>query len=150
LIDLLTSVAPLFKRLFGRKAFGFGLLSDLVGQSRPRAQGGMLLGWLVLRQDEELRGGLERIAAVAPQAEATVQLYRAFAQMREEIPGLDGVLTDERLAGAQLDPTAADALNSEIAGLRQRDSEPFDAFFAARPEIEQWLAVVSDSSSDHE
>jgi hypothetical protein len=145
LIAVITKIAPLLERLFGRAAFGFGMLARASGEQAPKAQVLMLLGWLMLRDDQVFQAGLQRIAAVFPQAEATVELDRILAQLREEVPVLAPVLTDQRLAAAaQLDAGAATALNSEIAQLRRTNIASFDAFFAAHPEAARWQAVLRD------
>lgn len=152
LIGVITTIAPMFDRLFGRSAFGFGIIARTFDAQTPRAQSFMLLGWLALRQDDALRAGLKRIALVAPQAEATLRLYGVFSQLREEIPALAPVLTDQRLATAQLDASAAETLNSEISRLRQSDPSSFDTFFAAHPEVTGWLTIVDqhhDDDSEH-
>jgi hypothetical protein len=144
LIAVVTKIAPLLERLFGRAAFGFGMLARALGQQAPKAQALMLLGWLMLRDDQGFRAGLQRIAAVFPQAEATVELDGILAQLREQVPALAPVLTDQRLAAAQLDAGAATALNSEIAQVRRTNIASFDAFFAAHPEVARWQAVLHD------
>jgi hypothetical protein len=147
LIAVITAIAPLFERLHGRGAFGLGLTGRLFGVRRPRSQALILLGWLALRTNQSLRAGLEEIGAVAPQAAATEQLYGVISQLRAEVPVLAPVLSDERLAAAQLDESAAIALNSEIAQLREQHTECFDAFFATHPETEQLIAVI-DTNHD--
>ncbi|MGH2869450.1 MAG: hypothetical protein ACRDNK_18045 [Solirubrobacteraceae bacterium] len=142
LIAVVSAVAPLLERLHGRGAFGLGLTGRLFGARHPRSQALILLGWLALRTNESLRAGLEDIIAIAPRAAATVQLYGVISQLRAEVPALASVLSDERLAAAQIDESSAIALNSEIARCRERHTESFDAFFAAHPETEQLIAVI--------
>jgi hypothetical protein len=144
LIELITAVAPLLERVFGRAAFGFGMLGRAVQARTPRMQAFMLIGWLALRSDDTLHAGLQRLVAVAPEAEAMIGLYGVIGQLREEIPALAPVLSDQRLAAAQLDSDAAEALNSEIAQMRRSDPGSFDAFFEAHPEVGPLLGLMEE------
>jgi hypothetical protein len=142
LIGVVTAVAPLLERLHGRGAFGLGMMSRLFGVRNPSSQALILLGWLALRSNDAFRAGLDQITAVAPQATATAQLYGLISQLRQEVAVLAPVLTDERLATAQLDENAAIELNSEIARLREHNTDSFNAFFAAHPEAEDLISVI--------
>ena len=142
LTGVVTAVAPLFERLHGRGAFGLGMIGRLFGVRNPRSQALILLGWLALRSNDTLRAGLEQLAALMPQANATVRLYGVISQLREEVEVLAPVLSDERLAAAQLDENAAIALNSEIARQREHNTDSFNAFFAAHPEAEHLISVI--------
>jgi hypothetical protein len=142
LIDVVTTIGPHFEHLHGRGAFGLGTMARFFAAGSPRYQALILLAWLTLRTNDTLRAGLEKIAAVAPQASATTQLYGVISQLREEVPVLAPVLSDERLAAAQLDENAAIALNAEIARLREDHTESFDAFFRAHPETERLISVI--------
>lgn len=142
LIGVVTAVAPLVERLHGRGAFGLGMMGRLFGASAPRSQALILLGWLALRSNDTLRAGLQEIAAIAPQATATTQLYGVICLLREEVPVLAPILTDDRLAAAQLNESAAIALNSEIARLRADHTDSFDEFFGAHPEVEHLISVI--------
>ena len=142
LVAAVTAIAPLLERLHGRGAFGLGMMGRLVGARNPRSQALILLGWLTLRSNDTLRDGLQQIAAIVPQATATAQLHGVISQLREEVTVLAPVLTDERLAAAQLDEDAAKELNAEITRLREHHTESFDAFFAAHPEAEQLISVI--------
>ena len=151
LIGVVTAIAPLLERLHGRGAFGLGMMGRLFGASDPRSQALILLGWLALRSNDMLRAGLQQIAAIAPQASATAQLYGVISQLREEVAALAPVLTDGRLAAAQLDEDAAKDLNAEITRLREHHAESFNAFFAAHPEADHLISVIEayrDSQSE--
>jgi hypothetical protein len=142
LIGVVTAVAPLLERLHGRGAFGLGMMGRLFGAPRAHSQVLMLLGWLALRTTDTLRAGFEQIAAMAPQAAAAAQLYGLISELRQEVAVLAPVLSDVRLAAAQLDESAAIALNTEIAQLREHHTESFDAFFAVHPEAERLISVI--------
>jgi hypothetical protein len=118
------------------------MMSRLFGVRNPSSQALILLGWLALRSNDAFRAGLDQITAVAPQATATAQLYGLISQLRQEVAVLAPVLTDERLATAQLDENAAIELNSEIARLREHNTDSFNAFFAAHPEAEDLISVI--------
>lgn len=153
LIGVVTTIAPHFEHLHGRGAFGLGTMARFFAAGSPHNQALILLGWLTLRTNDTLRAGLEKITAVAPQAAATTQLYGVICQLREELPVLGPVLTDERLAAAQLDENAAIVLNSEIARLRAEHTDSFNAFFRAHPETEHLISVIEahqDAESDDE
>lgn len=142
LIAVVAAIAPLFERLHGRGAFGLGMIGRLFDVRTAHSQTLILLGWLALRSNDTLRAGLEQIAAIAPQATATTQLYGMISQLREEVAVLAPVLSDERLAAAQLDENAAIALNADIARLREQHTDSFNAFFAAHPEAEHLISVI--------
>jgi hypothetical protein len=145
LAAVLGKIAPLFERLHGRGAFGLGTVTRFVTTKDPQHQMLMLLGWLVLRSSGAVRDGLRQIATVAPQATATAQLYEVIRELRDQVPELTTVLSDRRLAEAQRDKDAADAVNSEIAGLRRENVAAFDEFFAAHPEVNHLIAVIEAS-----
>jgi hypothetical protein len=151
LMAVIGTVAPLFERLFGRAAFGFGLIARTLADPTPRSQAFMLLGWIVLREDEAFREGLQRIAGAEPAASATVKLYDVLAQLRRDVPALAPLLTDERLAAAQRDADAAEALNADIARVRAQNTSELDVFFSTHPESDELIALVDrpeNSASD--
>jgi len=147
LIATVGVAGQLLERLHGRGAFGYGLISRLLGAQSPHSQAIVLLGWLLLRSNGTLRSGLEQIGALAPQAEAAAQLYDLITLLRKEIPALAPVMSDERLAAAQRDESAARELNAGIARLRKADPESFDAFFAAHPETDRLIAVIDTGNN---
>jgi len=56
-LAVITTMAPLFERLFGRAAFGFGTIARMLDLQTPDLQAFMLLAWLALRHDGALRDG---------------------------------------------------------------------------------------------
>jgi hypothetical protein len=139
---LVSTIAPLFERLFGRAAFGFGMIGRAVVAKTARTQAFMLLGWLALREDDGLREGMQRLAGVAPAAQATVRLYDLLSQLRREVPAYGPVLTDRRLAAAQFDDREAARLRADIVRVRQENEADVDAFFASRPEAREIIEIA--------
>jgi hypothetical protein len=142
LIAVVTTITPLLERLHGRGASGFGLISRAFGRRDAHSEVLMLLVWLAARTNQTLRSGLETITALAPQAAATIALDGLISDLRREVSVLAPVLSDERLAAAQRDERAARDLNADIAALRERHMDAFDAFFAAHPETQRLIAVI--------
>ena len=142
LVNVVTAIGPLLERLHGRGAFGLGTMGRLFSLRDARTQALLLLGWLALRSNDALQAGLEQFTSLLPQAAATVQLDGIIAQLREEVVVLAPVLTDERLAAAQVDEHAASELKAEIARLREQNIDGFNAFFAAHPEVDELISVI--------
>ncbi len=147
LLATVMPIAALIIQLHGKGAFGLGLFGRFFEGSDPHSQAMILLGWLLLRKDPLLRDGLARVGGLAPQTAATTRAYELIVELRTEIPRLAPILSDERLAASQLDEKAAASLRADIKALRDKDPEPFDAFFAKHPESEQLITTLDQAAS---
>ncbi|HEV7566379.1 MAG TPA: hypothetical protein VGO31_10505 [Microbacteriaceae bacterium] len=141
------NTSMLSERLFGRAAFGFGLIGRALRVRKSKHQAVMLLGWLALREDPELRHGMSQLGGLAPVAEATVELHRVIGELREEVPPFAEVLSEARMAKALKNAVDGDRLDGEIAAVRDANKEAVDAFFRARPEIDQLIIAASGDAS---
>jgi hypothetical protein len=147
-ITAVASTGKLLEHLHGRGAFGLGLISRMLDTAHPRSQANLLLGWLSLRRNPDLLAGLERIGVLAPQAAATAQLFGLIGELRAEIPTLAAVLSNERLAAAQVDVGAARKLNSDITEFRKIHAKQFDDFFSKHPETDGLIAILDAGQPD--
>jgi hypothetical protein len=150
-LAVITTMAPLFERLFGRAAFGFGTITRILDLQAPDLQAFMLLAWLALRHDEALRDGMRSLGSLVPTARATAQIAELLEALGREVPAFGPVLTAERLAAAQQDAGEGERLRAEIARVREEHLAAVDAFFAAHPEANELLALIepSDLDQDH-
>jgi len=144
-LAVISTMAPLFERLFGRAAFGFGTIARTLGTPPPDLEAFMLLAWLALRHDEALRDGMRSLGSLAPAAHATAQIAELLGTLGREVPAFGPVLTAKRLAVAQQDAGEGERLQAEIARVREEHRAAVDAFFAAHPEANELLALIESS-----
>src|SRR6266511_2593822 len=141
-LAVISTMAPLFERLFGRAGFGFGTIARTLDLQTPDSQAFMLLAWLALRHDEALRDGMRSLGSLAPAAHATAQIAELLGALGREVPALGPVLTAKRLAAAQQSAGEEQRLRAEIARVREEHRAAVDAFFAAHPEVNELLALT--------
>jgi hypothetical protein len=147
-LTTITIAARMFARLFDKDAFGYGMLGDLFSLKEGKGQATLLLGWLLLRQDESLHEGMRQMARLSEQAQAMERLYEVSEDLRQEVPALSSVLSPERLGAAQLSTEGSDQLREEIRTLANGNRQAVDAVLARYPDLEavQQLASGTDSS----
>jgi hypothetical protein len=150
-LAVITTMAPLFERLFGRAAFGFGTIARTLDLPTPDLQAFMLLAWLALRHDGTLRDGMRSLGNLAPTAHATARIAELLEALRREVPAFGPILSTGRLAAAQQDAGGGERLRAEIARVREEHRAAVDAFFAAHPEANELLPLMepSDLDEDH-
>jgi len=146
-LAVISTMAPLFERLFGRASFGFGTIARTLDLQTPDSQAFMLLAWLALRHDEALRDGMRSLGSLAPAAHATAQIAELLGALGREVPALGPVLTAKRLAAAQQSAGEEQRLRAEIARVREEHRAAVDAFFAAHPEANELLALTEPSDA---
>src|SRR6266545_847905 len=146
-LAVISTMAPLFERLFGRASFGFGTIARTLDLQTPDSQAFMLLAWLALRHDEALRDGMRSLGSLAPAAHATAQIAELLGALGREVPALGPVLTAKRLAAAQQSAGEEQRLRAEIARVREEHRAAVDAFFAAHPEVNELLALTEPSDA---
>ena len=143
LIEVMTTIAPLFERFVGRGAIA--MFAAVVRDEQPDHQAFGLLGWLVLRQEPSLRQGLLNIAATAPSARTAVNADSRLAELARAVPAFAPLVTDERLAAAQRDPAALAALNRELAVVRGENRPAIEEYLAIHPDVVQESKGGGDS-----
>jgi hypothetical protein len=146
-VTTFTTAARMFERLFGKDAFGYGMLRDLFAIGESKGQATFLLGWLLLRQDESLHEGMRQLCGLSGQAQATERLYAVCQELRHEVPALAEVLSPERLGAAQLSVEGGEKLREELRTLANAHRSEVDAVLARYPDLEdvQQLAAGADS-----
>jgi hypothetical protein len=147
-LTTITTAARMFARLFGKDAFGYGMLGDLFSLSKGEGQAMLLLGWLLLRQDESLHEGMRQMAGLSNQARAMERLYEISEDLRQEVPALSETLSPERIGSAQLSTEGSEQLREEIRTIANANRQEVDAVLARYPDLEavQQAASASDSS----
>lgn len=147
-LTTITIAARMFARLFGKDAFGYGMLGDLFSLSKGEGQAMLLLGWLLLRQDESLHEGMRQMAGLSNQARAMERLYEISEDLRQEVPALSETLSPERLGSAQLSTEGSKQLREEIRTIANANRQEVDAVLARYPDLEavQQAASAGDSS----
>jgi len=147
---VISTMAPLFERLFGRAAFGLGTIARTLDLQTPDTQAFMLLAWLALRHDEALRDGMRSLGSLAPTAHATAQMAEVLEALRREVPAFGLVLSTERLAAAQQEVGEGERLRAEIARVGEEHRAAVNAFFVAHPEANELLALIEPSELDED
>jgi hypothetical protein len=141
-VVVISTTASLAQRFLGRNAFGFGLFARILAWKRPGNQAMMLLGWICLRGDPELKKGMGELVALEPRVEAWVGLQRVLDDLRSEIPAYGAVLTDRRIGRALRSSTEAAQLASELAILRTENLSDVKAFLKRHSEIDALVAIT--------
>lgn len=148
-LTTITIAARVFGRVFDKDAFGYGMLGDLFSLKKGKGQATLLLGWLLLRQDESLHEGMRQMAGLSEQAKAMERLLEISEDLRQEVPALSNALSPERLGAAQLSAEGSEELREEIRTLANANRKDVDAVFARYPDLEgvQREAAADDSTS---
>lgn len=140
-IDTIRAVTSALSGPFGPVAFGFGTVSAMFRDWRAEDQAFLLLAWLALRSDEQLRQGMLAHGALQAEAAALETLYESMVEWREEMPAYAKAFADESLAAALQNPEAQAQLSEELKRL-YRDYKPeVDRFLDCRPELRHAMAV---------
>jgi hypothetical protein len=139
----INTAARMLKTLFGPDAFGYGMFGQLFAVDSAKGQATSLLGWMLLRQDEELHAGMRQFIGLSPQAQATERLYEITNQLRAEVPELADVLSPERLGAAQLNAAENDRLRDEIRAIADANRTEVDSFLARFPDLDELQGLAS-------
>ena len=137
----------MFARLFDKDAFGYGMLGDLFSLNEGKCQAMVLLGWLLLRQDESLHEGMRQMAGLSNQAQARERLYEISENLRQEVPALSHVLSPERLGAAQLSTGGSEQVREEIRMVANANRQEVDAVLARYPDLETVQQLASGTAS---
>jgi len=139
---VIETAASLFERLFGPAAFGFGTVASVFRSQPAQGQALLLLMWLALRGDADLRDGMEALIAELPAVIASSEMFEVINDLREQVPAFAAVMNEERLAAALLDGAQRDALIAEISQLGQAHASEFERFATRHPELDELTAII--------
>lgn len=117
--------------VFGRGAFGYRGLADVLSAQPYEQQIGSLLTWShVRRHDRGLREGMEEINACAGQVKVMANALNTLALLRETIPAYEGLLTPGRLGAALQDPAVGERYSAELAEVREKHLDEINEVLA--------------------
>jgi hypothetical protein len=122
--------------------FGFGTVASVFRSQPAGNQAFLLLMWLALREDADLREGMEALVAELPAVVASSEMFEVIKDLREQIPAFATVMSDERLAAALLDSAKRDALTAEISQLGKIHASEVERFAARHPELDDLTALI--------
>lgn len=143
-ITVITTTAALMESFFGRNAFGFGLFTRLLRWKRPGNQTVMLLGWILLSGESDLKKGMDEIVALEPKARAWADLQTILGELRTEIAAYGEVLTDRRIGKALRSASESARLSEDVAKIRSQNLEAVEAFVRRHAEIDGLLAIAGE------
>jgi hypothetical protein len=86
--SLVETAASLFERLFGPAAFGFGTVASVFRSQPAGNQAFLLLMWLALGEDADLREGMDALIAELPAVIASSEMFEVIKDLCEQIPAL--------------------------------------------------------------
>lgn len=129
------AIVPLFRRVLGSEAFGFGTIGAVFAGQGEDNQPFFVLLWLALREDSRLREGMAEVAAVLPEALAARDAFALIEVLRVEIPAFAKAMSDESLAAALLEEKGGEILAKELARLYEEHRAEVDRFSARHPEL---------------
>ncbi|HET8893025.1 MAG TPA: hypothetical protein VFM96_02875 [Gaiellaceae bacterium] len=116
-----SQAADCLDAVFGRGAFGYRDLADILSAQTYEHQVGSVLMWShVRRHDTGLRQGMEEINAVAGQVKVMTYALSTLALLRERIPAYENLLTPGRLGAALRNPAVGELYSAELAEVRER------------------------------
>lgn len=116
-----SEAADCLDSVFGRGAFGYRDLADLLSTKVYEQQVCAVLAWSHLRRyDRGLREGMEEINACAGQVRVMTRALTTLALLREKVPAYESVLTPGRLGAALNDPVVRESFEAELAEVREK------------------------------
>jgi hypothetical protein len=132
LFQTIAETAAIIVRLIGRGALGLDTVASLFAGQPESLQPFLLLLWMELREDRELREGMSTTVAALPEAIAGRAALEVLIGLREQSPAFAG-LSDALLRGVLVDPDGKEAL--EIQRLVRENRAQVDKFVADNPEL---------------
>ncbi|HEU5106732.1 MAG TPA: hypothetical protein VFU11_12945 [Solirubrobacterales bacterium] len=129
------AIEPLFRRVLGSEAFGFGTVSAVFAGQTEEDQPFLLLMWLALREDPDLRRGMARMTAVLPDALAAREALEIIEILRAEVPAFADAVSDEVLGAALLDEPGGETLAMELGRLYEDHPTEVGRLFARYPDL---------------
>jgi hypothetical protein len=138
-------VSAILVRLLGRGALGLDTVTGVFAAMSERFQPFVLLVWMVLREDPDLRRGMAENNAVLPEAIANRAAFEMLVGLHEEGPAFAG-LTDELLCDALLGDSGKEALDREVRRLIQEHGAEIDRFIAENRELATRAGITISGS----
>ena len=136
------------EQIFGYGAFGFGTVGAVFRGQRSGDEALLLVMWLALREDEQLREGMAEFASADSDAMALQTIYAVFAKWREEIPAFAEVLSDDSLAAALKEKSQHERFNGEFSHLCQKHALEVERFLVRHPELGPAMAAFDADNGD--
>jgi hypothetical protein len=143
-IHVVTTTAKIAEPYVGRYAFGFGLIGRFLSWQRPGNQTVMLLGWVNLSKEPDLREGMNELVALEPKVRAWNELQGVLDALRKEIPAFAAILDNRRIGRALRSQVETERLNADLATARIEHAAEVKAFLSRHSEIDALLAIVED------
>lgn len=135
LLQVFEAIGPLFRRVLGSEAFGFGTIGAVFAGQTEDNQPFLVLMWLALRGDSRLREGMAELTAGLPEALAARDAFELIEALRAEVPAFAEAMSDESLAAALLGEEGGEDLARELARLYKEHRAEVDRFSARHPEL---------------
>lgn len=139
--SVVLAIVPIFERVFGSRAFGFGTLGAVFRGQPSSNEAFFLLMWLALREDAGLGEGMVAVAGLVSEALAAAVVFGVLVELREEIPAFAEVMTDEVLAAAMRDGSRQELLNQELGRLHEEHGAEVAGVIDRHPELDAAMAV---------
>lgn len=130
------AIGPLFRRVLGPEAFGFGTIGAVFAGQTENDQPFLLLVWLALRENPRLQAGMAEMGAVLPKAVEAREAFALIEVMRAEVPAFAEAMSDESLAAAMVNAQGGEVLTRELARLNREHRAEVDSFCARHPELD--------------
>jgi hypothetical protein len=128
----IAETAAIVVRLIGRGALGLDTVAGLFAGQPESLQPFVLLLWMTLREDRDLREGMSACVDALPEAIAGRAAFEMLIGLREQSPAFAG-LSDALLRGVLVDPDGKEAL--EVQRLLRENRAQVDKFVADNPEL---------------
>lgn len=131
LAETLSEAADCLDAVFGRGAFGYRDLADILSAQTYDHQVGSLLTWShVRRYDRGLRQGMEETNALGGQVKAMTHALNTLALLGEAIPAYRSLLAPGRLGAALQDPVVGERYTEELAEVREKHLDEINKVLA--------------------
>jgi hypothetical protein len=134
-LEMFGDMAQVLEAVFGKHAFGFGVIGEIGRSSDPKSQARLLLLWLMLKQSAEMGKGIDELLKSAEAARVGVRAYRGLELLREKVPAFSDALAPSRLQSALTDGEEMKSLHRELGELYKRNRESVEALLLRYPEL---------------
>lgn len=114
------NVADPLEAIFGKHAFGFGVMASIARLFEDRVHAMMFIFWLALRTAPEMRQNVDQFLRQHADAVEFGRLYSALEIKRRDDPEFANILTNERLRRALRDKKQMEQLTDDLRNFHQR------------------------------
>ncbi len=143
--SVVLAIVPIFERVFGSRAFGFGTLGAVFRGQPASNEAFFVLMWLALREDAGLREGMVEIAALVSDGLAVTVVFGVLVELREEIPAFAEIATNEVLAAAMRDGARQELLSQELGRFHEEHGSEVARVVNRHPELDAAMAVFESA-----